>query len=97
MKSLVVNASLDQEGVGSDDLGHLRARSHNYRSRKTKVADNPGFDLPAQRNGGSLASLEHYISALDVSLHLLEAQAFERLSQGVHLDSLVSNVDSAEH
>src|SRR5437660_6813428 len=98
MKFLEVNAALFQEGVGRNDLTQFRTRSNDHRSRETKVADNSGFDFLAQRRGGTLASLEDHISTLDVSLHPLKAQPFERLSQVVHLDSLVrANIDSAQH
>ena len=98
MKFLQVNATLFQEGIGSNDLAQFSTRSNNHRSRETKVADNPVLDFIAQRRGGTLAGLEHHVPALDVSLHLVEPQPFERLSQVIHLDSLVrANIDSAQH
>src|SRR5580698_2594674 len=98
MEFFGVNTSLRQEWVGSDGRAQFSTRSHNHRGREAKIADDPGFDLLAQRSRGTLGRLEHHIAALDVSLYLFEAQGFERLSQVVHLDSLVSPyVDAAQH
>ena len=62
-----------------------------------KIIENSFLDFSRQRGRRKFSGLENDIATLNVGLHLLETQPFQRLSKPVHFNSLVpAHVDSAK-